>query len=98
MLTSDCKPQLSSLQAISEPELGHAGPAYTASTVSAVVPPQSEMSTPCVAGAVQRNHTSACAVGQAPDCCGLSVAPVVTTEKLPRPEIGVALAQLLAPC
>ncbi len=52
----------------------------------------------CVAEAVQRNQTSAFAVGQVPVCCELVVAPTVLTLNVPVPEIAVALAQSFAPC
>src|SRR5690349_4477429 len=67
-------------------------------TVSAFVPPQVESCTLWLTSAVQRNHTSWCATGQLPVCCGLSVEPPVLTPKVPVPEIGAALAQLSEPC
>src|SRR5690242_3928716 len=97
-LTVDCAPQPSSLQASCVPAPGQPGPGYTASTVSIVAPPQSEISTVSATPAVHWNHTSQCAVGQLPVCCGLSVAPAVTTLNVPWPEMNVALTQSFAPC
>jgi hypothetical protein len=66
--------------------------------VSAVAPPHVEKLMVCVAGAVHLNHTSWCAVGHVPVCCGLSVEPPVLTLNVPVPEMGVADAQSSAPC
>jgi hypothetical protein len=95
--SEDCWPQPSSLQAICVPGVGQPVVAYTAITVSENVPPQIEKFTDSVAAAVHSNQTSRWTVGHPLGCCGLSVAPLVLTEKLPVPAITVAVVQLFEP-